>query len=127
MPGYEGRYEVSDRGEIRSMGLSVGARGGARAFRKGRVLSQAVKSNGYLQVTLVGADGARKSALVHQVVCAAFYGPPGPSEQVCHWNGERNDNSLYNLRYGTAADNAADRARHGRFVCNLPGIEWCSS
>lgn len=127
VPGYEGRYEVSTEGCVRSKGMVVGASYGGTAFRSGRTLSQAVKENGYRQVTLVAADGSRKSWMVHQIVCLAFIGLPSPESQVCHWNGDKADNRIENLRYGTAADNAADRERHGHFVCNLPGREWCSS
>lgn len=127
VPGYEGRYEVSSEGRVRSLGFVVRSRGRGRPYRPGRVLSPAVKVNGYLQVTLVGEDGGRKSCQVHQIVCSAFLGPCPPGKQVCHWDGDRENNHIENLRYGTAGDNAADRARHGNFVCNLPGIEWCSS
>ena len=114
VPGYEGRYEVSAFGQVRSMGLHVGAKGGGTAFRKGRVLSQATKTNGYKQVTLVAADGARWSAHVHQIVCLAFLGPP-PSEdtQIRHADGTRDNNDLSNLNYGDALSNAADRRQHG--------------
>lgn len=127
IPEYEGLYDVSDQGRVRSHGFRVRAKGGATAFRAGRILHSVRKINGYLQVTLIGHDRRRRSCQVHQLVCATFLGPASPEQQVCHWNGDRSDNRLENLRYGTAADNAADRARHGNFVCNLPGLEWCSS
>lgn len=128
VPGYENRYEVSDQGRVRSLGLTVNARGGATAFRRGKVLAQAEKSNGYRQVTLVAADKTRKSWMVHQLVCWTFEGPPPfPTAQVRHRDGTRANNTKRNLCWGTAAENAADRERHGRFVCNLPGLEWCSS
>lgn len=117
IPGYEGRYEVSDQGQVRSLGLRVKARGGKTAFRKGKVLRTAVKAHGYLQVTLIDAKGRRWCALVHQLVCLAFVGPAS-GLQVCHWDGDRTNNCLSNLRYGTASDNSADRWRHGWFIRN---------
>lgn len=115
IPGYESRYEVSDEGRVRSLGIIVGARGGKTAFRPGRMLQPAVKDRGYLQVTLVAEDGGRKSWLVHQLVCLAFIGPCPDGHETRHIDGSKDNNCLGNLQYGTAADNAADRAAHGTF------------
>lgn len=115
VPGYEGRYEASSEGNVRSLGLVVAAKGGATAFRPGRTLRQAVKSNGYRQVTLVAADGARQSWMTHQVVCLTFKGPCPPGQQVRHKDRTKSNNSVGNLEYGTAVDNAADRAGHSTF------------
>lgn len=55
VPGYEGRYEVSDEGRVQSAGFVVPTKNAWPAFRPGRVLAQATKTNGYRQVTLVTA------------------------------------------------------------------------
>lgn len=115
VPGYEGRYEASSEGRVRSLGIAVSAKGGAVAFRPGRLLQQAVKANGYLQVTLVAADGARRSWMTHRLVCLTFIGECPPDHQVRHLDGTKDNNCIGNLQYGSGADNASDRAAHGTF------------
>jgi DNA-binding NarL/FixJ family response regulator len=51
---------------------------------------------------------------VHRLIAETFLGePPTPSHQVCHSNGQQTDNRVQNLRWGTAAENAHDREKHG--------------
>lgn len=110
--GYEGCYEVSDHGRVRSLARKD-------TYGSGRPVSQRILkiSMGgcrpgfrYPQVTL-----RRRSQLVHSLVMQAFVGPPPPGMQVCHKDGNRLNNKLSNLRYGTSRSNADDRAKHGRW------------
>ena len=113
IPGWETLYEVSDDGVIRSIGRYVRAKNNKRAFRKGRVLAQVRKTNGYLCVTLT--DGRRRPQLsVHALVARAFLGERPLGLHVLHGDGDKSNNSINNLRYGTPAENIADTARHGR-------------
>ena len=50
---------------------------------------------------------------IHVIVAAVFIGPRPPGKQVAHWNGDKNDNRLANLRYATREENDADSARLG--------------
>lgn len=103
IPGYEGRYEVSDRGRVRSL------------LRRGRVLAQSEHRTGmYWQVGLL-AQGAKSGSarLVHHLVAAAFLGPRPPGAVVRHLNGDSRDNRPSNLAYGTPAENIADSIAHG--------------
>jgi hypothetical protein len=43
----------------------------------------------------------------------AFVGPRPEDREIAHWNGDRADNRLVNLRYATKSENALDRVRHG--------------
>lgn len=113
IPGWD-RYEVSDTGVVRSKDMVVGARGGAQATRKGRVLAPAQKTNGYLAVSLT-KENARTQECVHRLVALAFLGPPPyDGAHVLHYDGSRTNNSVHNLRWGTPADNHADTERHGK-------------
>lgn len=49
---------------------------------------------------------------VHDLVLEAFVGQKPPKAEVCHWNGNHQDNRLENLRYGDHVENAKDRIRH---------------
>lgn len=113
IPGWD-RYEASEAGFVRSRDMTVGAKGGACAVRKGRVLTPVKASNGYWVVTVT--DGAnRRQQAVHRLVAMAFHGvPPYANAHVLHGDGDKNNNAADNLRWGTAADNHADTKRHGR-------------
>ena len=108
--GYAGWYEVSDHGRVRSL---------ERTTRHGRVrvqreLKLTLNSAGYFRVDL-SRDNKQLQRQVHRLVLEAFVGPgDGRRKQACHCNGDRQDNRLTNLRWGTARDNALDRSRHGR-------------
>jgi len=108
IPGYEGIYEVSDLGRVRSVDRldSAGQR------RRGRLMTQSLVHGGYPRVTLTknGVDTARK---VHQLVLNAFIGPCPLDMEACHDNGQPADNRITNLRWDTRLSNAADKIRHG--------------
>ena len=112
VPGWEGWYEVSDAGRVRSLPRQSTANG-APAWYEGRLLSASRLKNGYMQVSL-SRPGERCYAYVHKLVLLAFEGPPPDGTEVCHADGTRDNNSLSNLRYGTRSENARDRIAHGR-------------
>lgn len=80
-------------------------------------VSEHVGSNDYLFLAL--CEGSRrKSKLVHSLVCAAFHGAkPSPFLTTLHHDGEKTNNRPDNLRWGTYAENEADKKRHGRVAC----------
>ena len=103
VPGWEGRYEVSDNGRVRSMRRS-GVRGGLLKPRR--------TQDGHLRVALF-RDGERRDVGIHVLVLEAFVGPSAPGEEGRHLNDSSGDNRLANLAWGTRADNLADRKRNG--------------
>ena len=96
--GYEGLYEVSDLGRVRSL-------------RSGHLLKMAT-NRGYPRVGL-NKDGNARAVRVHILVAAAFIGPRPDGQEVCHANGVKTDNRVTNLRYDTHAENNRDIVRHG--------------
>ena len=104
-PDWEGYYEVSDLGRVRSI---------QRQRAKGIYLQPVRRSSGYLIVNLTGG-GKRKQVLIHKAVLRAFVGEPQPGQQSCHSNRNRTDNKLTNLRWGTAKENHMDKERHGTY------------
>ncbi len=65
--------------------------------------------DGYLTVKIQG-----KPRTVHRLVLEAFVGPCPPGMQCRHLDGNPANNRLENLAWGTHAENAADKIRHGR-------------
>lgn len=93
--GYEGLYEVSDLGRVRSFWYS----------RTGKVLSPGLKNNGYYSVTL-SKEGKKKTFSVHGLVYTSFNGPLPDGMTIDHINGDKRDNRLENLQLLTRGDNA---------------------
>ena len=121
--GWEGLYEVSDLGHVRSLDRTVTMRcrwGGTCEKRmRGRMLKQFAQLSGHLHVGLF--DGARKepNRLVHDLVTEAFLGPRPPGTEVCHGPGGTADNRLVNLRYDTHLANCEYRTRDGKYHFKL--------
>lgn len=108
-------YEVDECGNVWSLS---NWRGYGR-----RKLTPYPNSHGYPSVKVRNPNGMKKM-LIHTAVCAAFHGPkPSPDHQVRHLNGNRSDNRADNLAWGTAAENASDRARHGMHSINWSGLK----
>lgn len=109
--GFEGLYEVSDHGRVRSVERVV-AHGSHRKTLRGGVLRGSTQSSGHLQVHLYRAR-RRTHRLVHRLVLEAFVGPPGDAMEACHRDGDPSNNQVANLYWGTRSDNNRDAVRHG--------------
>lgn len=103
--GYEGLYEVSDQGRVRSLPRP----GSTRTWRiyGGKVLTPA-SCRGYLSVKL--PKGSRS---VHSLVAEAFIGSRPDGMVVRHGENGSSDNSVGNLSYGTQKQNIYDKKRDG--------------
>lgn len=109
IPGYEGAYQVSDLGRVRSLDRVVNYCDGRRRHFSGKVLSPKTLNGGHLTVRLPQKEGA----LVHRLVLTAFEGPCPQDFEARHLNGNPSDNRLENLSWGSRASNNVDRSRHG--------------
>jgi len=73
------------------------------------MLKQAL-DNGYPTVCL----GRKNKKFVHVLVLETFIGPAPAGMEACHWDDDRANNKLPNLRWGAHKQNAADAVRNGR-------------
>jgi hypothetical protein len=112
VPEFEGLYEESDQGRIRSIRF----RNRNCNFPKIKMLSVVVHSKtGYCCIGLKKL-GMSYSFLVHRLVLMAFSGPCPEGMQAAHQNGVRSDNRLANLKWKTPRENNVDdKKRHGTF------------
>lgn len=112
--GYEGFYEVSDCGRVRSVDRIIEARDGRRIPCVSRILSPGNGGPGspYLRVSLT-RNSKSKTLLVHRLVLESFVGPSERGWEGCHGNGVPTDNRLVNLRWDSSAANSADTMQHG--------------
>ena len=105
--GYEGRYEVSDHGRVRSFVSPHGE-------RKNPLILKAGISKGYETVVLCKANPKRRTHRVHNLVLIAFIGPaPIGKPEGRHLDGNRRHNRPLNLVWGSRQENAQDMAAHG--------------
>ena len=112
IPGWEQSHEVSDQGRVRRFAQRMTDTKGVTRNYPERILKGRIDSTGYHRVKLC-FHNRKQEAKTHQLVALAFLGPRPHQAQVCHGDGDQTNNALVNLRYGTAADNAADTAKHG--------------
>lgn len=102
LPDYEGAYEVSSLGRIRSL-----------YFVPPRICKLGCDSNGYSTVAL-SKDGRRTTKTVHRLVCRAFHGEPYLIwNEAAHLDGDRANPSADNLRWVNKVENHDHMRRHG--------------
>jgi hypothetical protein len=97
IPGYVGRYQVSDLGRVRTLMDRAGKQRGTPLIFK-----PTLNKSGYVMFTLT-LNGKPKRWLAHRLVLLAFCGPS--PLQGNHKNGIRSDNRVDNLEYCTAQEN----------------------
>ena len=115
IPGLVGFYQASSLGRIRSLDRTLHkpeAKWGYPRRVKGRILVNKL-AKGYAQVNISSADNIKAPRYVAHLVALAFIGPRPDGSQVCHNDGNRQNNQPENLRYGTKAENEADKIGHG--------------
>lgn len=106
--GWEGQYEVSDQGRVRSIDReSTDGRGRTRRLQG--VVLRPSSTGRYPHVEL----GGRTTAKVHILVAEAFIGPRSPGIEVRHRDDDPANNVLSNLVYGSKSDNMRDVVRNG--------------
>lgn len=112
VPGYEGYYQASDQGRIKSLDRRIPDRRTGAKTVSGRLLVPGSSNRPYLTVVLQRC-GKRSTRKVHSVVAETFLGPRPKGYNVCHRNGDGSDNRLSNLCYDTQSRNIRDSVVHG--------------
>lgn len=119
IPGFDGLYEASSLGRVRS--VLPHPKGRTPALH---VLTPALHRNGYLNVGL-RRSGRRVVVGVHRLVCMAFHGLPAAGEEARHLDSDRTNNTAENLAWGTHADNMQDAVAAGRHFSVNRGRTHC--
>lgn len=112
VPGWEGIYEVSNHGRVRSMARVVIGRDGREMRYRTTVLTPSLDPSGYPRINLYRNKTVRRYG-VHRLVLAAFVGPCPDGMEVLHGDGNPGNSHLVNLSYGTSSENTLDTVAHG--------------
>lgn len=119
--GYEGLYEVSSFGRVRSVDRFVRGRSGKPKPCKGIARKNELVGGGYYQVALC-KDGKHNHCLVHRLVAEAFIPNPDNLPQVNHKDECKTNNAIWNLEwcgakynqgYGTCIERRAEKQKRG--------------
>lgn len=110
--GYEGLYQISDEGEVRS--LDRLATGNSKRMLRGKILSKLKTGTGYYRVDLC-KDGKVKRHKVHRLVATAFIKNPDKKPFVNHIDNNPLNNNASNLEWCTASENSCHSVRCGRW------------
>lgn len=98
--GYEGLYEVSSLGQVRSLSTN-------------RVLRGGLSAKGYVRVNLYSRDRIVKTMFVHVLVATAFLEKEAGRSQVNHMDGVKTNNNVSNLEWCTGTENMRHAVRTG--------------
>lgn len=106
--GYEGLYEVSNQGRVKSL-------------RQNRIMTRNLSFAGSLRVNLVGLDKKLRTVYIARLVLTAFVGcSPADKPLACHKDDNALDNRVENLYWGSKVNNANDAIRNGRSLSGTP-------
>ncbi|PKE47263.1 endonuclease [Macrococcoides caseolyticum] len=112
--GYEGYYEVSNKGRLRSVERKATYKDG-RTFRyKSRLIKGRLDQKGYVLYGL-NVGGKKSSKRIHRMVAEAFIPNPYNKETVNHIDGDKKNNRLENLEWATYSENTIKGHEIGLF------------
>jgi hypothetical protein len=112
IPGYEGLYQASNSGRIKSI-------------LRNKILKPWKNKNGnkYRLMVSLWKNKIKTKFYVHQLILLAFVGPRVNNMEVCHNDGNSENNSIENLRWDTHQNNMQDMIKDGNhWFSNNPDI-----
>ena len=102
--GYEGKYQISNKGNIRSLNY--------RRTGKTKILQPGKDKDGYLLIGL-RKDGKKKTYKIHRLVAEAFLENPNKKPQINHIDGNKQNNHISNHEWTTNKENMAHSYTNG--------------
>lgn len=113
IPGYEGLYQVSNVGRVKSLERKITRSDGRLCTIKEKILKDRIGSSKRPYVALF-KERNRKDVMIHVLVALSFIGERPKDYQVLHKDGDILNNRLENLSYDTRQQNAIDFYRYGQ-------------
>ena len=119
--GYEGLYEISSLGRVKSLERYV-ANNGGKYLIKERILKPTKNQYGYLYV-VISKNNINKHKLIHRLVAETFISNKHSKRTINHINGIKTDNTLENLEWCTHKHNNREARRLG-LNKGYKGLTW---
>lgn len=101
--GYEGLYQISNLGNVKSLDKIINCRGDGQRLLKGKILSTR-KNHDYIHVDLTN-EKLKKTYKVHRLVGIAFIDNPNNKPEINHKDGNKSNNNVNNLEWCTRIEN----------------------
>jgi hypothetical protein len=103
VPGFEGRYQVSDQGRVKTFCRHA----------EGRIMHPTLLSSGYLQACLTSPNGAQVRYRLHRLVALVFIPNPDNLPEVDHLDCDKQNCAAANLEWVTSQENMRRAAQNG--------------
>lgn len=114
IPEYNGLYQVSNMGRVKSLARFVPHKRHGLFKVKERILKPGKDNGGYRKVILYNLEKRKKTHRISRLVAQAFLCYPiAKGLHVCHNDGDNQNDNLTNLRIDTERNNHRDKKRHG--------------
>lgn len=104
IPGYEGKYQISNLGKIKSLPKTWNTTMAIRTSKE-RILKQSKDRKGYFKVILCKSPDEHKTERVHRLLAITFIENPDNKQYINHIDGNKENNSLDNLEWVTHQEN----------------------
>jgi hypothetical protein len=114
--GYEGRYQVSNLGRVKSLKrIETRSDGRAHTVAESLLTPSPNIVSGHLRVNLA-KDRKSKTVYIHRIVLEAFQGTCPIGQECCHADDDPSNNVISNLRWGTHKENTEDRRKNKKLI-----------
>lgn len=111
IPGYEGRYQISDSGKVKSLARVSKSKYPGGNPVKMRILKSTINPGGY-EVVILCKDAKTKCIGIHRLIATAFIPTINGKDHINHKNGNRLDNTIENLEWCTNQENQTHSWKH---------------
>ena len=120
---YEGLYQVSNFGNVRSLDRIVNNPNGVSYMRKGKLCVQSKSNLGYMTVGFT-VNNIKVNKYVHRLVAEAFISNMNDYPQVNHIDCDKTNNRMYNLEWCTNSQNHIHASKNGLNKLHLHRVAY---
>lgn len=128
--GYEGLYQISNMGRLRSLDRVITTKAGWTQTKRGQIINISCVQNSGYYATCLHKNGKSKTKLLHRLVAEAFCDKPDGCDYVNHKDENKLNNNYdnlewctakYNNNYGTCSERGAETQRRGFYQMDMAG------